>query len=207
MNKYVTELIGTFFLVLTIGCTLLGGSTGVIPPLAISAGLMGMIYAGGHISGAHYNPAVTTAFYLRGRCRAEDVLPYWLAQIAGAALASAAAQYVVGVVGTPGTIEIGPAFVAEFLFTFALAYVVLNTATAKGTAGNPFYGVAIGLTVMAGAFSVGHISGAAFNPAVALGVALMGLASWSTLWVYLVATTAGASLAAVAFNAMHPEDR
>ena len=84
MNKYIAEFIGTFFLVLTIGCTVIGAGSGVIAPLAIGAALMVMVYAGGHVSGAHYNPAVTLAVWLRGRCEAKDVVPYWIAQIAGA---------------------------------------------------------------------------------------------------------------------------
>lgn len=208
MNKYLTELIGTFFLVLTIGCTVLGGATGVIPPLAIGAVLMVMVYAGGHVSGAHYNPAVTVALYLRGRCPAGDVAPYWLAQFAGAALAAWAATGVIGHHGTAGPAPApGPFLLAEFLFTFGLAYVVLNVATAKSNAGNSFYGLAIGMTVMAGAFSVGHISGAVFNPAVAVGISLMGLALWSSLWMYLLATLSGATLAAIVFRFINPEDR
>lgn len=208
MNKYLTELIGTFFLVFTIGCTVLGGAPGVIPPLAIGAALMVMIFAGGHVSGGHYNPAVTLAVFLRGKCPAGDVVPYWVSQVAGAALAAFAAQYVTGKSGMAAPLAaVGPAFLAECLFTFALAYVVLNTATAKGTSGNSFYGLAIGMTVMTGAFSVGHISGGAFNPAVAVGISMMGLAAWSSLWVYLAATLSGAALAAVAFKLINPEDR
>ena len=93
MQKYVTELIGTFFLVLTVGCTVILGGPGVIPPLAIGTALMVMVYAGGHISGGHYNPAVTLAVWMRGRCAAKDVLPYWIFQIAGAALAARAVQF------------------------------------------------------------------------------------------------------------------
>src|SRR5579862_7251154 len=138
MNKYVVELIGTFFLVLTVGCTVIGGGAGVIPPLAIGAALMVMIFAGGHVSGAHYNPAVTLAVWLRGRCATKDVVPYWAAQIIGAALAA----LVVGFLYGPGKplviVSVPKALLVELLFTFALAYVVLNVATAKGTANNSF---------------------------------------------------------------------
>jgi aquaporin Z len=206
MNKYLTEFIGTFFLVLTIGCTVISG---VAPaPLAIGAALMVMIFAGGHVSGAHYNPAVTLAVFLRGRCTAADVVPYWISQLAGAALAALAAGYLVGAPGKPpGGLDVGKSLLAEFLFTFALAYVVLNVATAKGTAGNSFYGLAIGLTVMTGAFAVGGISGGAFNPAVAVGISLMKLAAWPNLWIYLVANFAGAAAAAAVFKTLNPEDR
>ena len=84
MNKYATEFIGTFFLVLTIGCAVIAGAPGVIPPFAIGAALMVMVFAGGHVSGAHYNPAVTLGVFLHGRCPAGDVAPYMIAQAAGA---------------------------------------------------------------------------------------------------------------------------
>ena len=148
MNKYVTELIGTFFLVLTIGCTGIPTAPGVIPPLAIGSALMVMIFAGGHISGAHYNPAVTLAVWLRGKAPTKDVIPYMVSQVIGAALAAIAVGFLYGS-GRPMVINNVPqALVAEFLFTFALAYVVLNVATAKGTANNSFYGLAIGFTVL-----------------------------------------------------------
>ena len=206
MNKYIAEFIGTFFLVLTIGCTGIGAGAGVIAPLAIGAALMVMIFAGGHISGAHYNPAVTIAVLIRGRVNASDVAPYIIAQIAGAAVA---AFVVTGVLraGAPVTAiapTVVPALLAEFLFTFALAYVVLNAATADGTSGNSFYGLAIGMTVMTGAFAVGDISGGAFNPAVAIAISLMGISPWPNLWIYLIADVIGAVLAAIVFNLINP---
>jgi aquaporin Z len=208
MNKYATELIGTFFFVLTIGCTVIPGAAGVIAPLAIGSALMVMVYAGGHVSGAHYNPAVTLAVFLRGRCPLQDVVPYWVSQVVGAILAALVVGYLRGrPAGAPLMSGVGPALAAEFLFTFALAYVVLNTATAKGTAGNSNYGLAIGMTVMAAAFAVGDISGGAFNPAVAIGIATMGLVAWSSLWIYLVACFAGGAAAALVFKALNPNDK
>jgi aquaporin Z len=208
MPKYITELIGTFFLVLTVGCTVIAGGAGVIPPLAIGAALMVMVFAGGHISGGHYNPAVTLGVWIRGRCPAGDVVPYWISQGIGALLAAAAVSYVkTGASVRPMSLAVGPALLAEFLFTFALVYVVTNVATAKATAGNAFYGLAIGMTVMAGAFAVGNISGGAFNPAVALGITVMGLSAWANLWVYLAATFAGAGAAALVFRGLNPDDR
>ena len=205
MNKYVAEFIGTFFLVLTIGCTVVGGGTGVIPPLAIGAALMVMIYAGGHISGAHYNPAVTLGVLIRGKVKAADVVPYIIVQILGAVVAATVVKFLrAGIVLVPATPKVGPAFVAEFLFTFALVYVVLNAATAEGTSGNSFYGLAIGMTVMTGAFAVGDISGGAFNPAVAVGISVLGLASWGNIWIYLVANFAAGVVAAVVFNLINP---
>src|SRR5438094_3398754 len=152
MNKYLTEFIGTFFLVLTVGCTVIPGRPGVLAPLAIGASLMVMIFAGGHVSGAHYNPAVTLAVWVRGRCDTKDVGPYMAAQIVAGVVAALVASVLVGI-GQPMEIKDVPAaWLAEVLFTFALAHVVLNTVTAKCTSGNSFYGMAIGMTGMTGAF-------------------------------------------------------
>ena len=199
MKRYLTEFIGTFFLVLTIGCTVVPGAAGVIPPLAIGSALMVMVFAGGHISGAHYNPAVTLAVWIRGKTPTRDVVPYMLSQIAGAVVASVAVGILYGA-GKPMVITAVPqALLAEFLFTFALAYVVLNVATAKGTANNSFYGLAIGFTVLTGAFAVGGISGGAFNPAVAIGAAMMKLITASQIWIHLVADFLGGAVAAGVF--------
>ena len=180
---------------------------GVIPPLAIGSVLMVMVYAGGHISGGHYNPAITLGDFLRGRCPASDVIPYWVAQFAAAA---AAGLLVVALKGESGTSDPGPtvwkALVVEFLFTFALVYVVLNVATSKANAGNSYYGLAIGFTVMVGAFAVGAVSGGAFNPAVALGLTLMGLLKYTVVWVHLVADLAGGAAAAAVFKFLNPDD-
>ena len=208
MNKYLVEFIGTFFLVLTVGCSVVIGGAGVIAPLAIGSALMVMIYAGGHVSGAHYNPAVTLGVWVRGKCPTRDVIPYWLAQFIGAALAALALNYLKGDISAkPMILRTGPALLAEFLYAFALVYVVLNVATAKATSGNSFYGLAIGFTVLTGAFAVGSISGAAFNPAVALGISIMGLSAWSNIWVYLVANLLGGYMAAVAFKIINPDDK
>jgi aquaporin Z len=207
MKKYIAEFIGTFFLVLTIGCTVIPSAAGVIPPLAIGAALMVMIYAGGHVSGAHFNPAVTLAVFIRGRCDAKDVIPYWIAQILAAVAAAMTAVFLVAKSGTPMVISNVPAaLVAEFLFTFALAYVVVNSATAKGTAGNSFYGLAIGMTVMVGAFSVGAISGGAFNPAVAVGIAAMNLVNFSDIWIHITADLAGGLVAGLTFKFLNSAD-
>jgi|SRR4051812_3822200 aquaporin Z len=205
MNKYIAEFIGTFFLVLTIGCTVIGAGTGVIAPLAIGAALMVMIYAGGHISGGHYNPAVTIGVLIRGKVNAADVVPYIVAQVLAAIVAAIVVKFFrAGVDVTPIAPKLGPALLAEFLFTFALVYVVLNAATAEGTSGNSFYGLAIGMTVMTGAFAVGDISGGAFNPAVAVGISYLGISAWENIWIYLVANFAGAVVAAFIFNMINP---
>src|SRR5436305_2099571 len=206
MNKYIAEFVGTFFLVLTIGCTGIGAPAGVIAPLAIGAALMVMIFAGGHISGAHYNPAVTLGVLIRGRLKAADAVPYMIAQVLGAALAAllVSKDLRAGIAVTPITVIPFHALMAEFLFTYALVYVVLNAATADGTSGNSFYGLAIGMTVMTGAFAVGDISGGAFNPAVALGICILGISSWGNIWIYLLANFGAAIAAAVIFQLINP---
>src|ERR1700751_3214542 len=208
MKKYVAELIGTFFLVLTIGCTVVGHAAGPLAPLAIGSTLMVMVFAGGHISGGHFNPAVTLGVWLRGKCETKDVVPYMIFQVVGALLAALVFKYFkAGAAVAPLQPATVPALLAEFLFTFALVYVVLNVATAKGTSGNSFYGLAIGFTVLVGAFSVGNISGGVFNPAVAVGISVMGLSTWANIWIFLVADFAGGALAAGAFKALNPDER
>jgi len=153
MRKYLTEFIGTFGLVFTVGCAVMGKAA--LAPLAIGAALMVFVYAGGHISGGHYNPAVSLAAYLRGRLSREDLGPYWLAQAVGALVAAGLATFVVNPAPFPALYlsgrAIGEGLVAEFIFTFALAYVVLNVATSKDHPQNSFYGLAIGFTVFTGA--------------------------------------------------------
>jgi len=208
MRRYITEAIGTFFLMFTIGCTVLANAP--LAPLAIGLVLTAMIFAGGHVSGAHYNPAVTLAVFVRGRIPGRDVGPYMLAQLVGAAAAAGAARVVTGI--RPAAAfsvtggRLGAALLAELLVTFALAYVVLNVATSSSHPHNSFYGLAIGATVLAGAVAVGGVSGGVFNPAVAVGVSAAGLVSWSMLWVYLVANFAGGAIAGVVFRALHPTD-
>ena len=181
---------------------------GALAPLAIGSALVVMVFAGGHISGAHYNPAVTLGVWLRGKCETKDVPAYMVSQIVGAMLAASAVKYLkAGAAITPISVATIPALVAEFLFTFALVFVVLNVATAKGTSGNSFYGLAIGFTVMTMAFAVGAVSGGAFNPAVATGITVMHLEKAANIWIYLVANFAGGALAATVFRFVNPEDK
>lgn len=209
MKNYVSEFIGTFFLVLTIGLT--APTNPNFAPLAIGAALMVMVYMSGHVSGGHLNPAVTLAVLLRGRIDVGNAIAYMISQLIGAV---AAAEVVLFLTATyfgpaPGNVEAlqGPILV-ELLFTFALALVVLNSATAKGTENNSFYGLAIGMTVMVGAFAGGGISGGAFNPAVGLGPnivrALQNGDGISHVWIYIVGPFAGAALAAATFKLQHP---
>ncbi|MCE5316253.1 MAG: aquaporin [Parachlamydia sp.] len=205
--KYLYELIGTFFLVLTVGMTVLSpNGAGPLAPLAIGSALAVMVYAGGHVSGGHYNPAVSLAAFLRGKLSLTDLPLYWIAQLVGGAAAAFLTLYFKGAPGKPMALQTVPALIAEFLFTFALCYVVLNTATARATQGNSYFGFAIGFTVLVGAYAVGAISGGAFNPAVALGMVLMNLATWANYWIYAVANLAGGAVAALLFKAAHSKE-
>jgi len=208
MKNYLTEFIGTFFLVLTIGLVSASGS--VLTPLAIGSVLMVMVYLGGHVSGAHYNPAVSIAVCLRGKLPGNQLVPYMVAQILGASVAGAAVYFLNGTTFAPAPslgVSSIQALGAELLFTFALVLVVLNVATAKATEGNSYYGLAIGFTVFVGAISVGPISGGAFNPAVGLGPTIVntvfGEGDFRHVWLYLVGPLVGGILAVGAFKIQH----
>ena len=205
MPKYVTEFIGTFFLVLTIGLTVLGKLP--VAPLAIGAALMVMVYMGGHVSGAHYNPAVSTALLVRGKLSAAQFLPYVISQVLGSWTACMAVYAILGKTFAPApspTASVTAVLLTEFLYTFALALVVLNVATSQKTKGNSFYGLAIGFAIVVAAFAGGPLTGGAFNPAVGLGPSLVNAAlgggSLGSVWIYLVGPLLGASLAAGAFH-------
>lgn len=202
MKKYITEFIGTFFLVLTIGLT------GGLNPLAIGSALMVMIYAGGHISGAHYNPAVTLAVFIRKRISASDALIYMGSQLAGALIAALVVSAFITLPekADQTSIVTSKALLAELIGTFALAYVVLNVATVKANAGNSYFGLAIGFTVFAMASALGQFSGGAFNPAVAVGAIVMNSFELGRIWIYLVGCLGGAAVAAVIFNILNPEE-
>jgi len=206
MKNYVVEFIGTFFLVLVIGLTVIEpGGAGAMAPLAIGTTLMVMVYAGGHISGGHYNPAVTLAVWMRGKCDTKDVAPYMISQILGGVVAAFVVKFCKpDAVVTAATPDVARAVLNELLFTFALCYVVLNTATSKKNAGNSYYGLAIGFTVLAGAYAGGAISGGAYNPAVACGISTMGLSTWPNIWIFLVGNFAGAALAATIYKMANP---
>lgn len=204
--KVFTEFIGSFLFMLAIALS--GNSP--MPALAIGGALMVMVYMGGHISGAHYNPAVSLAIFIRGKMEAKDIVPYWVAQILGGVAAFFMGYWISGATGgiSPGPdVEPLKAVMVEVFFTMMLALVVLNVATAKATAGNSFYGLAIGFTIVVAAMTGGPISGGAFNPAVGIGAtashAMMGGGSWSNLWIYLVGPFAGAILAALIFKVQH----
>ena len=165
MNKYIIEFLGTFFLVLIIGLSQ--------NPLAIGLGLAVLVYMGAHISGAHYNPVVSLAMLVNDQIELKEFSFYLASQLLG----SVVATYFIMSLGNDfevisNTNDISSFFVAEILFTFLLVFVILNVALNKNLKGNQFYGLAIGLTVTAGAFAVGNISGGVFNPAVSFGPSL-----------------------------------
>jgi aquaporin Z len=196
-------------LTFAVGAAVLSGSA--FTPLAAGATLMVMIYAGGHISGAHYNPAVTMAALVRRRIGISDAVAYWIVQVVGGVAAGAVARAVVNpatvkTLTLTGHAEVAAA-IAELLITFALCYVMLNVATSKDQPNNGFFGLAIGFTVAAGAFAVGGISGGVFNPQVALGGAVAGLFGWSTIWIYLVVELGAGVAAGLAFLALNPSDK
>jgi aquaporin Z len=209
VRKYAVELLGTFLFVFTVATA--ASISGTLAPLAIGATLMVMIYAGGHISGGHFNPAVTLGALVRGRIGGGDAVAYWVVQVVGGILGGLLARWVIfphrDVATTLSGHLLGAAFVVELLFTFALVYVVLNVATSKDHPNNSFYGLAIGFTVLAGAFAAGGISGGAFNPAVSLGAATGGLFAWPTLWVYIVVQAVAGIVAGIAFRALNPDDK
>ncbi|HEX4660752.1 MAG TPA: aquaporin [Streptosporangiaceae bacterium] len=207
-RKYVVELIGTFFLAFTVAASVFSGSA--FTPLAAGAMLMVMIYAGGHISGGHYNPAVTMAVLWRRRIGLRDAAGYWIAQFVAGVIAGVAARAIVNPARVRTLTLSGHAVTAaallELLFTFALAYVMVNVATSKTQLGNSFFGLAIGFALVAGAFAIGGISGGALNPAVSLGAAIGGIFAWATLWVYIVVQLVAGAAAGVVFLLLNPED-
>src|SRR5262245_11320437 len=206
-RKLVVEFVGTFLFVFTIGMATNKTGAGALAPLAIGSGLMVMVFAGGHVSGGHFNPAVSAAVFLRGRMASNELVAYAVTQGVAAVIAGLLVRYVGGREAHAAVASTGKMLIAEFVFTFALAWVVLHVATARGTDGNSFYGLAIGFTVLAGAFAVGGISGGAFNPAVALGAMVTGLFEWSNLWIYLLADLLGAGAAAYTFLYVLPAEK
>ena len=206
-KKITVEFIGTFLFLFIIGMATEETGAGALAPLAIGAGLMVMVFAGGHISGGHFNPAVSTAVFLRGRMAANEFTGYVVVQFVAVILAGLMVRIVGGEQATADFPGAGRMLLAEFFLTFALAWVVLHVATARGTEGNSFYGLAIGFTVVSGAFAVGGISGGAFNPAVAVGLMVSGLFHWGDIWIYFVADFLGAAAAAIAFLYVLPGEK
>ena len=201
LKKCLVEFIGTFFLVLTVGLTACGAHATPMAPIAIGIVLAVMIYAGGHVSGAHYNPAVSLAAAIRGALEWKEIIPYWVAQLAGGVLAALAVLDFTIVNPVPeADISICSLILFEFLFTFALCYVVLHTATSKATEGNSYFGFAIGATVLVGAFASAGICYGAFNPAVALGLLSMSVASAKLIGITALTNLVAGAVAAAVFK-------
>jgi len=209
MRSYLTEFIGTFFLVVTVCLTVTVSQP--LAAIAIGSALMFMVYMGGHISGGHYNPAVTLSVWLRGKLPGKEVIPYWIAQLLGGVIAGFVSTYELRhafvVLPSPHA-SVLAILIAEFIFTFALCLVVLHTATSSKTAGNSYYGLAIGFTIMSGTAAVGSVSGAAFNPAIGVGPALAGLVwhqPFAQVWYYIVGPLIGGAVAAAVFKFQSPD--
>jgi aquaporin Z len=206
-RKLAVEFIGMFIFVFTVGMVTNKTGAGPLAPLAIGSILMVMVFAGGHVSGGHFNPAVSTAVFVRGRMAANELIAYIATQLVAAMIAGLVVRYVGGRESHIAVASSGKMLISEFIFTFALAWVVLHVATARGTHGNSFYGLAIGFTVVAGAYSVGGVSGGAFNPAVAVGAMVTGLLQWGNIWIYAIADLLGATAAAYAFLFVLPGEK
>lgn len=205
LRSAIAELVGTFiFAFAVVGAV---NSASPLTPLVIGFTLMVLVFATGHISGAHLNPAVSVGVWLRGAINVATLIFYVIAQLVGAALGAALSLALWPVAKAPMHIAIGPAFLVEALWTLVLAYVVLNVATSKDNANNSFYGLAIGSTVFVGAVAVGGISGGGFNPAIALGLSITGHFEWSAYWLYFLAPIVGAIIAAIIFRVLNADDK
>lgn len=204
MRKYVIEFIGTFFLVLAV-CAAVRSQQELqnFAPLFVGLVLTAMIYAGKSFSGAHYNPAVSLAIFLRRKLRLVDMIGYWVIQlmagVIGAIVAAKVFNYQTSLFSVTEPIA---AITAEGIGTFALVFVILCVATSARSANNDYYGLAIGSVVVAMAYIVGPISGGVFNPAVALGLAVFEKLDWNSLWVYLVGSITGAVIAVILYKVL-----
>lgn len=203
MKKYIVEFIGSFFLVLTICMTTTSG-LGNWAPLAAGVMLMVMMYSGAYISGAHFNPAISVAVYLRGKLALGELPPYIFAQAVGGVVAALLSGYLLRSNGLtpvePLIGKTGSVLLAEFVGTFIICYVFLHMTLSKGTTGNPFYGITVGGAMAVAMFTFGSISGGVFNPAIAAGETMAQMMAWSNLWIYLVASFVAGAVAAFVFN-------
>jgi len=208
IEKCFIEFIGTFFLVFAVGSTALFGTNSAISAVVVGLALMIMVYAGGYISGGHYNPAVSLAAFAAKALDKKDLLPYWASQFLGALLAVYFARGM-AVVTLPDPVcfySMSQIMLGEFLFTFILCLVVLNTTVSSKSVGNSYYGLVIGATVTVGAFAVGGIACfGAFNPAIAVGMGLLQMACWSGLLVTIFTNVIAGALAAYVYRYINGE--
>lgn len=204
VRNAVAEALATLLFVFAIVAAI--NNAGDFTPLAIGLALMVLVYAVGHLSGGHLNPAVSLGAWMRGAISGGDFVAYVIAQLVGGALGALLSLAVFPAAESALEIDVMPSFIVEALFTFILVFVVLNVATSKDTEGNSFYGLAIGTVVFVGAATVGPISGGGFNPAVAFGLSISGQFAWSSLWLYVLAPLVGAAVAAIAFRVLNSHD-
>jgi aquaporin Z len=197
VRRYAAELLGAFFLVLTLLCT--SAVSLVLAAASVAAVLVVCVWVGAHLSGGHFNPAVTLGVYLRGGMSSLDLWSYWAAQLSGALLAAVVAMLVLPgrSAGVPDASTVAPVAVLELLFTFALVYVVLSVGASGQQELNVFLGVASGVVVLAGMLAVSALSTAAFNPAIAFGLSVDGVVDWPTVAAYVGAELVGGATAAV----------
>lgn len=207
MKKYLMEFIGTFFLTLTIAFT--SGS-----PLAVGAVLIALVYMGGDISGGHYNPAVTLGAFVNKAAKFKDGVVYLIIQVLGAALAAFLFFVVQGdrFVPVPAPRYSFLALILiELLFTFLLTFVVLGVAVREEVKGNNYFGLAIGLALLAGISVAGAITGGVLNPAVALGTYISGFpklpAGIMPLLGYLIGQFGGGLLAGLVFRFIYKDSK
>jgi aquaporin Z len=212
-RKYLAEFIGTFFLVLTVCMTTFSKVSADLQPLAIGTTLMALIYSLGHISGAQFNPAVSVAFYLRGKINVKDLGFYMIAQLLGGIVAAFTVQLLVSgkppiapFTAPPQYFAIGQAILSEVIGTFLMVFVILNVATAKALEGNSFYGLAIAFVVTGMIYTLGSVSGSVFNPAVSVALCMAQLSNWSQIWIYMIGTFGGAALAALVYRFISNEE-
>ena len=211
MRKVLVEFIGTFFLMLII-LLAIQQTNAHLAALMIGLGLIALVYMGGPISGAHYNPAVTFGFFIHRSFLGKEVLLYLISQVLAVVTAIFIGNYLLAAKLEQSQLEtlslqLGPTILAEILGTFLLMYVILQVARTQAAQGQPYYGVAIGLTVAAIAFTLGTISGGAFNPAVAIGFCIMNLVNWNDLWIFLVGEFVGAGIAVLTFHITNPNEQ
>jgi aquaporin Z len=198
MRKYIVEGVGTMFLVLAYG--LIGG------PFAIAGMLAVLMYMGSHISGGHYNPAISFAVWLRGKIKSGQAWMYILFQILGGLGAALIHWLIVGRRYIPipmAGIAYWKIIFVEMLFTFFLAFVFLSVMTTKKVKTNGMYGLVIGLSLLTIAFL-----GGVYNPAVVVGPHLLDVffrgSAMRYMSYYLFGTFSGGALAAIAFYYMYP---
>jgi aquaporin Z len=213
-KKCFAEFLGTFALVfagtgaIVINDVSAGAITHVGIALTFGLVVLAMIYAVGDISGAHLNPAVTTAFWLSGRFPARSVLPYLASQCLGAVVASGVMRLLFPTHATLGaTLPAGSemqSFILELILTFLLMFVILNVSTGAKEKGITA-GIAVGAVIALEALFAGKICGASMNPARSLAPALVS-GHLEYLWIYLTAPMLGSCLAIFACRGCHAPD-